>query len=209
MISWPLNGFWTRRWLGKTRQSYPSGQITWKGWELKLKSNILAKISVIGVDLASIPKEQFKAECLDIWFWKRAIVQEKTARPTKVCTPIIKWFRVRSIGDRCGNYLQASPKHLITLSITLSFFPKIVNKNLVVERLAWVLTQWARKERKLLAQRENLLVLDDQTGVFFEPWSSESFGRWPIGHWLTRFATSNRLTRECFGLFYRRKYGKK
>ena len=45
----------------------------------------------------------------------------------------------------------------------------IINKNLIGERFAWVLARQARKERKLLAQRENLLVPDDRMGVFSSP----------------------------------------
>ena len=41
--------------------------------------------------------------------------------------------------------------------------------NLVGEQLAWVLAHWARKERQLLARRENLIVLDVRTGFFSNP----------------------------------------
>ena len=52
-----------------------------KGLGTRVKERYLAKMSVIEVDLAGIPKEQFNGECLppikvriflDIWFWKRA-----------------------------------------------------------------------------------------------------------------------------------------
>ena len=49
------------------------------------------------------------------------------------------------------------------------FLLKIVIKNLISVRLAWVLVRRARKERRLLARRENLLVPDDRTGVFSSP----------------------------------------
>ena len=51
---------WTRRRLGKTQQSYPIAPDYVKG----LKERYLAKISVIVVDPASIPIEQFNKECL-------------------------------------------------------------------------------------------------------------------------------------------------
>ena len=53
------------------------------------------------------------------------------------------------------------------------FLFKIAITNLVGERLAWVLARRARKDRKLLAQRENLLVLD-VTGVYSSPFDSRS-----------------------------------
>ena len=59
------------------------------------KKQYLAKRSVIGVDLASIPKEQFNGECLPpievsdflgylVLEASRAIIREKNSRPTKV-----------------------------------------------------------------------------------------------------------------------------
>ena len=50
---------------------------------------------------------------------------------------------------------------------------KILIKNLVAERLAWVLARGARKGRKLLARRENLLVPDDRTGFSSSPAAGE------------------------------------
>ena len=47
-------------------------------------------------------------------------------------------------------------------------------KNLVGELLAWVLAHRARKDRKLLARWENLLVSD---GVFLSPFDSRSVNR--------------------------------
>ena len=47
-------------------------------------------------------------------------------------------------------------------------------KNLVGKHLDWVLARRARKERKLLARRKNLLVPDDRTGVFSSPAMIES-----------------------------------
>ena len=68
------------------------------------------------------------------------------------------------------NFRQASSKDLITLEPkAYLFLLKIVLKNLISKRLAWVLARRARKERKLLARRENLLVPDDRTGVFSSP----------------------------------------
>ena len=70
------------------------------------------------------------------------------------------------------NFRQSSSKHLITLEpvkLTVSRLLKIVIKNLVCERLAWVLAHGARKKRKLLARKKNLLVRDDRTGVFSSP----------------------------------------
>ena len=43
----------------------------------------------------------------------------------------------------------------------------MVIKNLVGEQLAWVLAHRARKERKLLAPRENPLVPDDRPGFLY------------------------------------------
>ena len=68
------------------------------------------------------------------------------------------------------NFRQASSKHLIAHEPkAYLFFFKIVIKTLVSERLAWVLARWARREGKLLARRENLLVPDDRTGFFSSP----------------------------------------
>ena len=55
-------------------------------------------------------------------------------------------------------------KHLITLEPKVYLFFSKSLENLVSEQLAWVLARWARKERKFLARRENLLVPD---GFFF------------------------------------------
>lgn len=46
---------------------------------------------------------------------------------------------------------------------------KIVVKNLVGGWVAWVLAHGASEERKLLAQEEIVLVLDEWTGVFSSP----------------------------------------
>ena len=54
-------------------------------------------------------------------------------------------------------------------ALSLPFLLKIVIKNLARELLAWVLARQPRKERKLLAWRENLLVRDDRTGFFSSP----------------------------------------
>ena len=73
------------------------------------------------------------------------------------------------------NFCQASSKHLITLEPkVLPFLLKIVIKNLVSEGLACVLARRARKKRKLLARRENLLVRDNWTGFFLSPESDSS-----------------------------------
>ena len=66
-----------------------------KGLGTRVKERYLAKRSVIGVDLASIPKEQFNGECLPpievsdflgylVLEASRAIIREKNSRPTKV-----------------------------------------------------------------------------------------------------------------------------
>ena len=75
------------------------------------------------------------------------------------------------------NFRQSSSKHLITLEpvkLTVSRLLKIVIKNLVCERLAWVLAHGARKKRKLLARKKNLLVRYNWTGVFLSPESDSS-----------------------------------
>ena len=53
------------------------------------------------------------------------------------------------------------------------FLFKIAITNLVGKRLAWVLAHQARKDRKLLARRGNLLV-SDVTGVYSSPIDSRS-----------------------------------
>ena len=57
----------------------------------------------------------------------------------------------------------------LSASLKLTLSSQIVIKNSAGEQLAWVLAHQARKERKLLAQRENLLVPDNWTGVFSSP----------------------------------------
>ena len=69
---------------------------------------------------------------------------------------------------------MSSSKHLITLEPKAYLFLfKNVITNLVGERLAWVLARRARKDRKLLARRENLLV-SDSPGVYSSPFDSRS-----------------------------------
>ena len=57
----------------------------------------------------------------------------------------------------------------------LPFLLKIVIKNLVGERPAWVLARGASKEKKFLVQRKNLLVPDDRRGFFRALQMSELF----------------------------------
>ena len=64
-----------------------------KGLETRVKERYLAKISVIGVDQASISKEQFNGECLPpievsdllgyLVLETSHIIREKNSRPTK------------------------------------------------------------------------------------------------------------------------------
>ena len=65
------------------------------------------------------------------------------------------------------NFRQALSEHLITLNYAqnLSFLLKILIKNLIGKQPAWALAHGASKKAKLLAQGENLLVPDYQTGV--------------------------------------------
>ena len=56
----------------------------------------------------------------------------------------------------------------------MPFLFKIVIKNLFGERLAWVLARRARKDRKLLARRDNLLV---PARFFPSPFDSRSVNR--------------------------------
>ena len=71
-----------------------------------------------------------------------------------------------------------------SLSLKLTFtsqnhYQKFSRRTACLGPCLW-LARRARKERKLLARRENLLVLDDGTGVFSSPVSDQHFGiNWP------------------------------
>ena len=54
-----------------------------EGLGTRVKERYLAKISVIGVDPASIPKEQFNGECLDIFCSESEPLYEKKFKAYK------------------------------------------------------------------------------------------------------------------------------
>lgn len=72
-----------------------------EGLGTRVKERYLAKISVIGVDPASIPKEQFNGECLDIFCSESEPLYEKKFKAYKSLNAYNQMVSglARSIGD--------------------------------------------------------------------------------------------------------------